>query len=68
MLCSMQDFASMHVIQQTTTQSCFAGNYTMLTLYKYVWLLYFIIIMTAIEKSDTKSFWHGFTETHFKIL
>ena len=30
--------------------------------------LYFILVMTAIEKCNTKSFWHGFTESHFKIL
>ena len=27
-----------------------------------------IIVRTAIEKYDTKSFWHGFTESHFEIL
>ena len=30
--------------------------------------LYFIIATTAIEKCDTKSFWHGFTQSNFKIL
>ena len=65
---NLQDFASTHVTQQTATQVVLQVIVQAYSSYKYTWLLYFIIVTTAIEKCDTKSFWYGFTESHFKII
>ena len=63
MLRSMPDFAG-----AKTKQGHYSSNCATLTLPVNTRCSFLHHCQTAIEKCDTKSFWHGFTESHLKIF